>query len=25
MDQKLEFLIGKLNEKYANLIPPFID
>lgn len=25
MDQKLEFLIGKLNDKYANYIPGFID
>ncbi len=25
MDQKLQFLIGKLNQKYAPLIPQFID
>jgi len=25
MDQKLEFIIGKLNDKYAGLIPGFID
>jgi hypothetical protein len=25
MDQKLEFIIGKLNDKYSYLIPQFID
>lgn len=25
MDQKLEFLISKLNDKYSTLIPGFID